>query len=1180
MMNPAAGSFVFTTDLPGATVQVRMRNRMEDGVYSGWVMQEILSVDVEDVYIQNTAPTNPLVGDLWVDTSVNPTVTRAWNGTAWVISSTVGATPGNLILGSGVNAVRDPTFLDPTYWTNLVTSTNSAATTALGVTQAAMIQGDGVTTGGNTQMETASMACVGGERIQIGLSGYTQTALSGTSQASTRLIVTNRAGTTTSTTIDTFPSATGVVTNVIGNIILPDDAVSYKFRIYVNWQTGVVRTGRIYFAKPFVISLTKIGSNLILDDGRTATESDLVNSQRQYNSRYNIPMDSISDFTAFSCTLSTSNGVMRQTATAADSYFFTGPINLPGSQIPVISIRARPLSANPTFDGRIYYFTSGHGDSASYYARCPRPALTQSQWVILEFDMTKLTQGGNDWVNSTIQKIRVDLPSLAEDWEIDYIDFGSYVPAGSAIAGVTATAVAAATATISNIVLDTVLSTLEKPQLIMEVARIDASYSAKFAQAATAGVSTTQFKNRYDNLKNYLNTTIPTWNNTSVNTTIVQADFRSFFTLFYAQEEALATALDAKAGLTADWLQITGQGKTDLINQAAQSAATITDIVTDTKLSPAEKPDVIRENSRITQNWAKLSAQADTQLLNHDAIDQKYQDLQAYLEGLSPAGSWDDTSVTNVIVAADFQSKFNAYYTEEAKLAAALVNATINTAGDHMVLNASFSAPLNPDGTIPNWKRQPAYSGTVTRTTIVTDVYAAVLTGSASILANPVAVNGGDTLYWRVNYRLVKGRNGTTNASDTAQPWAMIRFYDASGTELFGQDSHVVVNLPRSPMGALQTFYGGPITVPTGARSAKAYCTLDIAPVPSTASLAQVQYGNMDFDRSAFGATVGAQSGQNLYDASGNVLNDPAIVTGIGTAQYYYGQTAWGTYNGVSPTQMANRTQYFNNSTGRFNSGFAWNTGQMFGARAPVSATISASDRGSNLGAVITIPAHTRYYVGGNVAYNAGSINVNYSTQYYVYTDDATTAGGSVTYQATTNPLILNANINRYYVGDIKTPASGGQPTDGGSGGGGRTPGECVAADSFMPLGNRARDVRIGDAVEVLDYATMSGLTEVSVTRNKLAREDCVRIVSASGIALVASKTTPITLRDGAIMLITDALNRELPVKDADGFRWERIVRVEEAGVREVSHISAHCSTYGAGEAQGAYIYTHNLPKP
>jgi hypothetical protein len=45
---------------------------------------QLTLTDVNDAIVAGTAPTNPTVGTLWIDSSVNPNVLKKWNGSAWV----------------------------------------------------------------------------------------------------------------------------------------------------------------------------------------------------------------------------------------------------------------------------------------------------------------------------------------------------------------------------------------------------------------------------------------------------------------------------------------------------------------------------------------------------------------------------------------------------------------------------------------------------------------------------------------------------------------------------------------------------------------------------------------------------------------------------------------------------------------------------------------------------------------------------------------------------------------------------------------------------------------------------------------------------------------------------------------------------------------------------------------
>ncbi len=96
---------------------------------------------------------------------------------------------------------------------------------------------------------------------------------------------------------------------------------------------------------------------------------------------------------------------------------------------------------------------------------------------------------------------------------------------------------------------------------------------------------------------------------------------------------------------------------------------------------------------------------------------------------------------------------------------------------------------------------------------------------------------------------------------------------------------------------------------------------------------------------------------------------------------------------------------------------------------------LTAADVGSDT--TITIASHNVHFDGNTLAYNSGTITgLGFSTKYYIYADDATRAGGAVTYVSSTTSTDMVASADRYYVGAITTPADGGGGTSGGGGGG------------------------------------------------------------------------------------------------------------------------------------------------
>jgi hypothetical protein len=307
------------------------------------------------------------------------------------------------------------------------------------------------------------------------------------------------------------------------------------------------------------------GTNLYDGSGAVLSDSAIKNSAANYNARVYYGMETAPAFSSSGATMATANGVLTVTATTADPNFTTPILGIAGSDIPLIRIRARPLSASPTFEGAIYYATTTRGVSGSYRHVISSPGLVQNQWQIFEWDMSQQSSGAPDYVNSIIQNIRVDLAFSQQNWEVDWIAFGAPVAAGSYVGGTLASSIEAqtiaATAAITAVASDNVLAIGEKGDILMEKARIDQSWTNLSARADAMGISRVALNLAYSNLNTYLGTLSPAWNNVSTNTPIDGPTFRSKFTDFYTAESALASATTGAAATTATWVNVTGTNR-------------------------------------------------------------------------------------------------------------------------------------------------------------------------------------------------------------------------------------------------------------------------------------------------------------------------------------------------------------------------------------------------------------------------------------------------------------------------------------------------------------------------------------------------------------------------------------------------------------------------------------------
>ncbi|WP_445365586.1 hypothetical protein ACJJJB_01560 [Microbulbifer sp. ANSA001] len=239
-------------------------------------------------------------------------------------------------------------------------------------------------------------------------------------------------------------------------------------------------------------------------------------------------------------------------------------------------------------------------------------------------------------------------------------------------------------------------------------------------------------------------------------------------------------------------------------------------------------------------------------------------------------------------------------------------------------------------------------------------------------------------------------------------------------------------------------------------------------------------------------------------------------------------------------------------------------------ASLPTSSALSASDDGST--AKITIATHSVQFGFGTVNYNAGSITgLSFNTKYYVYCDDPGTQGGAVTYYATTNIYQLAASTWRRGIGTITTPSNGGGTTFP------RDP-WCVAAGTWLREGLLADNCESGNLIDCWD--TGDEETHLSPIIGAVDAEPeipCVLLTTTSGAQVICSRETPVTDRAGQVYEAQHCQGVELGVlHEEDPLTWERVERVECAGLHTVYKVSVGGKSYAAGVDPQHRIITHN----
>jgi len=132
------------------------------------------------------------------------------------------------------------------------------------------------------------------------------------------------------------------------------------------------------------------------------------------------------------CTLAVENGRLIVTTDGTGAAYLNSPVvSLKGRDHDRIRCRIT-RRAGSGWNGQVTYVTANHASSSSYRKLIADPGLAVGQTLVLEWDMSQLTNGGSDWSDSTITRFYLWLSSAAGDvFEIDWIAVGQIAPSAS-----------------------------------------------------------------------------------------------------------------------------------------------------------------------------------------------------------------------------------------------------------------------------------------------------------------------------------------------------------------------------------------------------------------------------------------------------------------------------------------------------------------------------------------------------------------------------------------------------------------------------------------------------------------------------------------------------------------------------------------------------------------------------
>lgn len=175
------------------------------------------------------------------------------------------------------------------------------------------------------------------------------------------------------------------------------------------------------------------------------------------------------------------------------------------------------------------------------------------------------------------------------------------------------------------------------------------------------------------------------------------------------------------------------------------------------------------------------------------------------------------------------------------------------------------------------------------------------------------------------------------------------------------------------------------------------------------------------------------------------------------------------------------------------------------------------------------------------------------------------------------NRSISSQSMLGSYGGSFSVTAASATTTGGGGGGGDDGGGGCVWRGSYLQNDVQVKDAKAGTPLWILDEDG-EDFHDGKIQTISYMDQHCFKMTTDSGIALTASDSTPITLRNGSSINIKNCLGQEVPVWDEElGFRWERVTSLIYAGIMQVALLNAGNNTYAAGDVPGKLIFTHNL---
>jgi hypothetical protein len=337
--------------------------------------------------------------------------------------------------------------------------------------------------------------------------------------------------------------------------------------------------------------------------------------------------------------------------------------------------------------------------------------------------------------------------------------------------------------------------------------------------------------------------------------------------------------------------------------------------------------------------------------------------------------------------------------------------------------------------------------------------------------------------------------------------------------------------------------------------------------------------------------------------AHGLVGGDAILVTGVTDAAFNGAFTVSTAPNGTTIT-YAQTGANANSGNGTVGKPYVHpGDFQNYAVKRQPAKTITAISRTSNVVTVTTSTAHGRVtgepiLITGNATYNGAfvvastptSTQLTYSqtasnasgpnsgrlsgegsqigtSTVDTYTDTTINQTSSVqfyTYSARVQNTSLLSSVVSNLV-EVTIPATS-------TGGGGI---DCPAAEMYVRLGRKAKDVVDGEWLDILVRAKIDVIAQGRVLSTRSSIQPCVLLRGSNGAAVIVSENTPVDDMYGVSLLAKNATGHWLATDVGNGVEWVKFESMP-VGDMEVAYIGMGGLTFGAGIDPAKRVFTHN----